>query len=94
LLHFAAEKFGVKKFLPAYLDPNIQLPDLLTGVSFASGGSGYDPLTAQLTVITNYFSNLNYTLNFFNCQFCREIFLFIHQFQSSMQHSKQLFCQH
>ncbi|OIV94854.1 hypothetical protein TanjilG_22051 [Lupinus angustifolius] len=43
-----AAKFGVKKLLPAYLDPNLQLQDLLTGVSFASGGAGYDPLTSKL----------------------------------------------
>ncbi|KAK9990133.1 hypothetical protein SO802_025118 [Lithocarpus litseifolius] len=45
---FLAEIFGVKKILPAYLDPNLQLQDLLTGVSFASGGAGYDPLTAKI----------------------------------------------
>uniref|UniRef100_A0A2N9J3F8 SGNH hydrolase-type esterase domain-containing protein n=1 Tax=Fagus sylvatica TaxID=28930 RepID=A0A2N9J3F8_FAGSY len=45
---FLAEAFGVKKILPAYLDPNLQLQDLLTGVSFASGGAGYDPLTAKI----------------------------------------------
>ncbi|XP_062007793.1 GDSL esterase/lipase EXL3-like isoform X2 [Rosa rugosa] len=28
---FAAEMFGVKKILPAYLDPKLQLQDLLTG---------------------------------------------------------------
>ncbi|GAV85326.1 Lipase_GDSL domain-containing protein [Cephalotus follicularis] len=43
-----AEAYGVKELLPAYLDPNLQIEDLLTGVSFASGGSGYDPLTAKL----------------------------------------------
>ncbi|KAK2427014.1 GDSL esterase/lipase EXL3 [Trifolium repens] len=32
-----ASKFGVKKLLPASLDPNLHLEDLLTGVSFASG---------------------------------------------------------
>ncbi|KAK2427019.1 GDSL esterase/lipase EXL3 [Trifolium repens] len=45
-----ASKFGVKKLLPASLDPNLQLQDLLTGVSFASGGAGYEPLTSQLAV--------------------------------------------
>ncbi|KAL6220729.1 hypothetical protein ACLB2K_008485 [Fragaria x ananassa] len=45
---FVAEKYGVKKILPAYLDPNLQLQDLLTGVCFASAGSGYDPLTPKL----------------------------------------------
>lgn len=42
---FIAEELGVNMILPAYLDPNLQIQDLLTGVSFASGGSGYDPLT-------------------------------------------------
>ncbi|XP_019449471.1 PREDICTED: GDSL esterase/lipase EXL1-like [Lupinus angustifolius] len=43
-----AEEFGIKEFLPAYLDPNLQSSELATGVCFASGGSGYDPLTSQL----------------------------------------------
>jgi hypothetical protein len=50
---FSASKFGVKKLLPASLDPNLHLEDLLTGVSFASGGTGYDPLTSKLAV-NNY----------------------------------------
>ncbi|KDP23988.1 hypothetical protein JCGZ_25376 [Jatropha curcas] len=45
---FIAEAFGVKKLLPAYLDPNLKLEDLLTGVVFASGGNGYDPITNKL----------------------------------------------
>ncbi|XP_070664184.1 GDSL esterase/lipase EXL3-like [Malus domestica] len=43
-----AESVGVKKILPAYLDSNLKIQDLLTGVSFASGGSGYDPLTPKI----------------------------------------------
>ncbi|XP_028797123.1 GDSL esterase/lipase EXL3-like [Neltuma alba] len=46
-----AAKFGVKQLLPPYLDPNLKLDDLLTGVSFASGGAGYDPLTAELVSV-------------------------------------------
>ncbi|KAL7603630.1 hypothetical protein Lser_V15G17016 [Lactuca serriola] len=42
---FFAEGLGVKAYLPAYLNPFLQDDDLLTGVSFASGGSGYDPIT-------------------------------------------------
>ncbi|KAM5546837.1 hypothetical protein ABKV19_001386 [Rosa sericea] len=34
---FAAEIFGVKKILPAYLDPKLQLQDLLTGELYALG---------------------------------------------------------
>ncbi|XWS45576.1 hypothetical protein CRYUN_Cryun15aG0148500 [Craigia yunnanensis] len=43
-----AKEFGIKELVPAYLDPNLKLQDLLTGVSFASGAAGYDPITAQL----------------------------------------------
>ncbi|TVU10707.1 hypothetical protein EJB05_44251 [Eragrostis curvula] len=43
-----ASNLGVKELLPPYLGDNIQLDDLLTGVAFASGGSGYDPLTSKL----------------------------------------------
>ncbi|XP_068326003.1 GDSL esterase/lipase EXL3-like [Pyrus communis] len=46
-----AESVGVKKILPAYLDPNLKIHDLLTGVSFASGGSGYDPLTPKIVSV-------------------------------------------
>ncbi|MCH83511.1 GDSL esterase/lipase, partial [Trifolium medium] len=35
---------------PAYLDPNLQPSELATGVNFASGGAGYDPLTSKLGV--------------------------------------------
>ncbi|ESR48462.1 hypothetical protein CICLE_v10001561mg [Citrus x clementina] len=42
------EELGIKELLPAYLQPNLQPEDLLTGVTFASGGCGYDPLTTEL----------------------------------------------
>ncbi|KAL2319171.1 hypothetical protein Fmac_033047 [Flemingia macrophylla] len=41
------DELGIKEFLPAYLDPNLQPEELATGVCFASGGAGYDPLTSQ-----------------------------------------------
>lgn len=40
-----ATELGIKELVPAYLDPNLQIKDFPTGVSFASGGTGYDPLT-------------------------------------------------
>ncbi|KAI3945540.1 hypothetical protein MKW92_049000 [Papaver armeniacum] len=41
----------IKDVLPAYLDPSLGPNDLLTGVSFASGGAGYDPLTAKIVSV-------------------------------------------
>ena len=46
-----AEFVGVKKNVPPYLDPSLTIEDLMTGVSFASAGAGFDPLTSQIGVI-------------------------------------------
>ncbi|CAM9000748.1 unnamed protein product [Rhodiola kirilowii] len=46
---FIASYAGVKDFIPPYLDPKLSLDDLMTGVSFASAGSGFDPLTPQIS---------------------------------------------
>ncbi|CAN4077027.1 unnamed protein product [Withania somnifera] len=43
------EELGVKEVMPAYLDHDLRSEDLKTGVSFASGGCGYDPQTAIIT---------------------------------------------
>ncbi|MED6180792.1 hypothetical protein PIB30_013684 [Stylosanthes scabra] len=43
-----AGSLGIKETLPAYLDLNLRNEDIPTGVSFASGGTGNDILTAQL----------------------------------------------
>lgn len=48
---FSAEAIGYTKIVPAFLDPNLKPKDLLHGVSFASAASGYDDLTANLSVI-------------------------------------------
>ncbi|CAN6163980.1 unnamed protein product [Urochloa humidicola] len=45
---FLASKLGIKELLPPYLSEDLELEDLLTGVAFACGGSGYDPLTSKL----------------------------------------------
>ncbi|KAK7850487.1 gdsl esterase/lipase exl3, partial [Quercus suber] len=34
-----------------YRDPTLQPKDLLSGVSFASGGTGYDPLTSKIASV-------------------------------------------
>ncbi|KAJ3682467.1 hypothetical protein LUZ60_015040 [Juncus effusus] len=43
-----ASRLKIKEYVPAYLGTNLSDYDLLTGVSFASGGCGFDPLTAEL----------------------------------------------
>lgn len=45
-----ASKLGIKELLPPFIGTDLQLEDLLTGVAFACGGSGYDPLTSKLAV--------------------------------------------
>ena len=37
------------------MNPNLKPQDLLKGVTFASGGTGYDPLTAKIMVRYKYF---------------------------------------
>ncbi|KAH7692323.1 GDSL lipase/esterase protein [Dioscorea alata] len=46
-----ASRLGIKEFVPAYLSPELESKDLITGVCFASGASGYDPLTSQLNSV-------------------------------------------
>ncbi|XP_075667246.1 GDSL esterase/lipase EXL3-like [Castanea sativa] len=46
-----AEELGIKELVPAYLDPHLQPQELKTGVCFASGGSGYDPLTPKIVSV-------------------------------------------
>lgn len=50
----AAEALGYRNIIKAYLDRNLMEVDLLHGVSFASGGSGYDDFTAKVTVSIKY----------------------------------------
>ncbi|XP_065875681.1 GDSL esterase/lipase At2g30310-like [Euphorbia lathyris] len=41
-----ASYLGIKESLPPFLDPTLSLGDLITGVNFASSGSGLDDLTS------------------------------------------------
>lgn len=41
--------------IPAFLDPTLTQTDLPRGASFASAGSGYDDLTANISVSLNTF---------------------------------------
>ncbi|CAG7895056.1 unnamed protein product [Brassica rapa] len=55
-----AEKLGLAKSLPAFMNPNLKPQDLLKGVTFASGGTGYDPLTAKIMSVISVWDQLTY----------------------------------
>lgn len=48
----SASRMGIKEYVPPYLGTELSDFDMLTGVSFASGASGFDPLTAKIMVTT------------------------------------------
>ncbi|KAF8676731.1 hypothetical protein HU200_046846 [Digitaria exilis] len=49
---FIASRLGLKELLPPYLSSEpLEKHDLVTGVSFASGGTGFDPLTPKLASV-------------------------------------------
>ncbi|XP_057974829.1 GDSL esterase/lipase EXL3-like [Malania oleifera] len=54
-----AQELGVRDIIPAYLDPNLESTDLLTGVSFASGATGFDPLTPKIPSVLSLSDQLN-----------------------------------
>ncbi|KAK7262984.1 hypothetical protein RJT34_30567 [Clitoria ternatea] len=55
----SAEGLRVKEALPPYLDPNLKIEDLLTGVCFASAGAGFDPVTNELASVLSIEDQLN-----------------------------------
>ncbi|KAK2382720.1 GDSL esterase/lipase [Trifolium repens] len=57
---FIASYLGLKELVPPYLDPNLSDDELMTGVSFASAGSGFDPLTPTLSNVVPIQKQLEY----------------------------------
>ncbi|XP_010111929.2 GDSL esterase/lipase At5g45960, partial [Morus notabilis] len=57
---FIASYLGLKEYVPPYLDPTLTTKELMTGVSFASAGTGYDPLTSQLSNVIPVLKQLEY----------------------------------
>lgn len=47
---FISEAFGLKPYVPAYLDPAFNISDFAVGVTFASAGTGYDNATSDVLV--------------------------------------------
>ncbi|KAL4339878.1 hypothetical protein GQ457_08G007490 [Hibiscus cannabinus] len=57
---FVSEAFGIKPAIPAYLDPNYDIKDFATGVSFASAGTGYDNATSDVLSVIPFWKELEY----------------------------------
>ncbi|MCL7035514.1 hypothetical protein MKW94_030183 [Papaver nudicaule] len=57
---FLVSYLGLKNALPPYLAPKLSDQELLTGVSFASAGTGFDDLTAQTASVINMDTQLRY----------------------------------
>ncbi|MCL7036763.1 hypothetical protein MKW94_028933 [Papaver nudicaule] len=57
---FLSEKLGIKKMIPAYLDPTYGIEDFATGVTFGSAGTGYDAATSKLVNVIPLSQELEY----------------------------------
>ncbi|KAL1829664.1 hypothetical protein ACET3Z_008076 [Daucus carota] len=57
---FIARYVGVKDYVPPYLDSSLTMEELMTGVSFASAGSGFDPLTPTISNVISLSQQLEY----------------------------------
>ncbi|KAB1222003.1 hypothetical protein CJ030_MR2G018495 [Morella rubra] len=57
---FVASYVGVKEYVPPYLDPTLSILELMTGVSFASAGTGFDPLTPTISGVIPIPKQLEY----------------------------------
>ncbi|PVH48563.1 hypothetical protein PAHAL_4G358500 [Panicum hallii] len=54
-----AEKLGIARTIPGFFDPSLRLAQLRRGVSFASGGSGYDDSTANRINVVSFSAQLH-----------------------------------
>lgn len=57
---FIAEALGIKRTIPAYLDPAYNIQDFVTGVCFASAGTGYDNATSAVLNVIPLWKELEY----------------------------------
>jgi hypothetical protein len=56
---YIVESLGIKDLLPASHDPAVTVEEQASGVSFASGGSGLDDLTAQTALVSTFGSQIS-----------------------------------
>ncbi|CAM0950712.1 unnamed protein product [Alopecurus aequalis] len=57
---FMSEALGLASSVPAYLDGSYTIDQLATGVCFASGGTGMDPLTTKIASVISLNQQLEY----------------------------------
>ncbi|XP_050369329.1 GDSL esterase/lipase At2g30220-like [Argentina anserina] len=57
---FVASMLNIKETVPPFLDPSLSDNDLVTGVSFASGGSGLDDITGAIGGIIPFAKQVEY----------------------------------
>ncbi|KAL8506818.1 hypothetical protein ACS0TY_017636 [Phlomoides rotata] len=57
---FISEAFGLRPFVPAYLDPAYNISDFAVGVTFASAGTGYDNATSDVLGVIPFWRELEY----------------------------------
>ncbi|KAI8005744.1 GDSL esterase/lipase [Camellia lanceoleosa] len=57
---FIAEAFGLRPYVPAYLDPMYSISDFAAGVCFASAGTGYDNSTSDVLSVIPLWKELEY----------------------------------
>ncbi|XP_022139622.1 GDSL esterase/lipase At4g26790-like [Momordica charantia] len=57
---FISEAFGIKRTIPAYLDPTYNITHFATGVCFASAGTGYDNATSDIFSVIPLWKELQY----------------------------------
>ncbi|KAL8474247.1 hypothetical protein ACS0TY_030197 [Phlomoides rotata] len=57
---FISEAFGLRPFVPAYLDPAYNMTDFASGVCFASAGTGFDNATSNVLNVLPLWKEVEY----------------------------------
>ncbi|CAI9294826.1 unnamed protein product [Lactuca saligna] len=57
---FISESYGLRPYVPAYLDPAYNISDFATGVCFASAGTGYDNVTSDVLSVIPLWREVEY----------------------------------
>ncbi|GFP90895.1 GDSL esterase/lipase at2g42990 [Phtheirospermum japonicum] len=63
---FISEAFGLRPFVPAYLDPQYNISDFAEGVCFASAGTGFDNATSNVLNVIPLWREVDYFKDYQN----------------------------